>query len=190
MKKRRQRIKRFARANRKGAQQVFNQGGFQQWTGTQVWGYSDKEVRDLQSFFLSAAAPPGRGKRRSTSLLLLDDIAWRPALAPITTYAMVVWQAITEPNNAAAYLRSLVAWYRAQAKRSPPRNFRRCMRPFFRHDTFTSKVWLGTGGLRNFQGPGRHLSQHSRNWPQNVHQQAQRSLAEQIGQTGGQAKLG
>ena len=128
---RKQRLRRLARVNRAGATKVFNLGVLPAIEyGTQVWGYSTQALRDLQSFYLSAVAPPGRGKSRSLALLLWDDMSWRPATAPILAYAKIIWQAMTSPQIAVVPLTTLVGWYNAASRRSMPRNWGEVTGPF------------------------------------------------------------
>ena len=130
-KQRKHRIRRFARACRKGAQKVFSQGVLPAVEyGTQIWGYSNKEVQELQTLFLAAAAPPGKGKSRSTSLLLLEDVAWRPATAPISTYATAVWLAITAPETAPVKLDKIAQWHKVESRKVEPRNWGDVCGPF------------------------------------------------------------
>ena len=112
---RKTRIQRLARVNRPGATKVFQQGVLPAIEyGTQVWGYSSSDLRDLQSFFLAAVAPQGKGKSRTLSLLLWDNVSWRPATAPISAYAKILWQSLTAPGIAAVPVATLVSWYRRQ----------------------------------------------------------------------------
>ena len=98
--------------------------------GTQVWGYSCADLRDLQSFYLAAVTPSGRGKSRSISLLLWDTTSWRPATAPIATYAKILWQAMVSPAIAAVPLATLAKWYKAAAMRPTPRNWGEVCGPY------------------------------------------------------------
>ena len=62
-KQRQQRLQRWARVDRAGATKVFRQGVLPAVEyGTQVWGYSCKEFRDLQSFPSSRHAQRQRTK--------------------------------------------------------------------------------------------------------------------------------
>ena len=55
--------KRLARVDRQGASTVFHQGFLPAVElGTQVWGYSSEDLRNIQSFFLTTVAPLGKGK--------------------------------------------------------------------------------------------------------------------------------
>ena len=128
---RKQRLRRLARVNRAGATRVFNQGVIPAIEyGTQVWGYSTQAIRDLQSFYLSAVAPPGKGKSRSKTLLLWDNMSWRPATAPILSYAKVIWQAVSSPQIAVVPLATLVRWYNAASRRAKPRHWGDVTGPF------------------------------------------------------------
>ena len=108
--------------------------------GTQVWGYSHEEVRNLQTFYLAATSPPGKGKSRSLSLLLFDDVAWRPAVAPIVAFAILVWQAITDPVAAVANLATLYQWFSAAKKKPPPRHWGDVCGPFSAMDLSLRRI--------------------------------------------------
>ena len=118
--KRKKRIQRLGRVCRQGAHNVFAHCVLPAIEYvTQVWGTRVQRSDISNTFFLSAAAPAGKGTSRSTSLLLLDDVAWRPAVAPIVTYANILWQAITAPGIAAVNLPTLVSWYNAASRKDP-----------------------------------------------------------------------
>ena len=128
---RRARIQRLRRGNSKAAQRVFEAGVSPAIEyGSQVWGFSCKEVHDLQTLYLATTAPTGKGKSRSLSLILLGDAAWRPATAPIAAYATLVWQVLTMPARAAVPLAVLHEWYRAAQKMPTPRDWGDVCGPF------------------------------------------------------------
>ena len=146
------RIQRLARVNRPGATKVFNQGVVAAIEyGTQVWGYSNADLRDLQSFFLSTVAPPGKGKSRTLSLLLWDSCSWRPALAPIISYAKVLWQALVSPGIAVVPLATLVGWYRKAATSVHPRNWGDVCGPFSALTLSLSRIGWAQLSFATFQ---------------------------------------
>ena len=135
-KQRKNRLQRFARINRPGASKIYKQGVVPAvHYGSQVWGYSGADLRDLQSFFLSSIAPPGKGKSRSLALLLWDDFSWKPALAPVIAYINVVWQALVSPGIAVVPLATLARWFKAADRRCKPRNWGEVCGPY-------SAMWL------------------------------------------------
>ena len=56
------------------------------------------------------------------SLLLLDDISWRLAVAPIFIYAKVLWQGMFSSGVAAFSLKTLFEWYQAAQRKAVPIN--------------------------------------------------------------------
>jgi exonuclease III len=66
------------------------------WYGAEVYGFSDKELWQLQTTALATLTPQASGRSRHLTLLLADDQSWRPTAAPIVRWAKEVWLSVVK----------------------------------------------------------------------------------------------